>query len=150
MNLTTTKVSFALVFAASVLVPYAASASAVIDLSRAVAVAEEEEVQSVDTRFNETGKFLALVPVKFTVTVRVSPDGSIALQYPWYSNLTVDKRDKLSAELKVAVDTALHGLMVGKVAAEGGVKKYFSAEEASAVSTAVGKVLEENFGTEAN
>lgn len=132
-----------------VLLPQAMYAAAVIDLGpAATATAATDSVAAVETRFNETGKFLALMPVKFTVTVRVTPDGVVALEYPWYSRLTIDKRDKLTTELKVAADNALRTLAVGRVTAEsdGRPKERFSAEEAAAVAAAVNRVLEENFG----
>ena len=47
----------------------------------------------------------------------------------------------------MAVDNALHELLVGSVQAEGGLPRVtFTKEEASAVSAAVKRVLEENFG----
>lgn len=135
---------------AAVLLPVAgAGAAAVIDLGQTAAAADTAGVPAVETRFNETGKFLALMPVKLTVTVRVTPEGGVELGYPWYSKLTLDRQDKLATELKVAADNALRQLSVGKVTAGGEARKEsFSPEEAAAVAAAVNRVLEENFGTE--
>jgi hypothetical protein len=122
------------------------SAAAVIDLTpAATATAEERDTGLVLTRFEETGRFLALMPVPLSVTVRVTPEEGVALEYPWYSALTVDSREALTTELKVAVDTALRATTVGKVVAAG-EKKSFSPEEVSAIKAAVEEVLEKRFG----
>lgn len=140
-------VTLALTF---ITLPFVASAAAVITLGPGGTTSDSgvESIESVEIHFNEVGKLFALVSVKFSATVRVDPTGRVALEYPWYSRLTVDRREALTSELAVAVDNALHGLMVGKVVGAGEVepKSYFSAEEASVVQVAVNSVLKQNFG----
>jgi hypothetical protein len=151
MNIKLTSAGIGLGLAVLALLPRAADAAAVIDLGpAAAATAEDEAVLAVETRFEERGKLFALVPVRLTATVRVLPGGEVILDYPWYSRLTLDKREKLATELKVAADSALRSLAVGKVTAatDGAPKERFSAEEAAAVAAAVSRVLEENAGEE--
>ncbi len=155
MNIKLIRAGITLSLAVIVLLPYVVSATAVIDLAPVAMAATTTEpvdpgVPVVETRFNETGKFLALMPLKFAVNVRINPDGRVVLGYPWYSKLTVDRRETLVDELRVAVDNALRALTVGKVVAEGDakLKDRFSTEEAAAILAAVNRVLEHNFGTE--
>ncbi|MBX4206462.1 hypothetical protein KW784_01615 [Candidatus Parcubacteria bacterium] len=125
--------------------PLAGSAHAVIDLTPALA-ADDAGAESVAVTYRETGRLLALVPVTFTVRATAHADGTMELEYPWYSFLTVDKRDKVEAELKVAVDAALRSLAVGSVKAGGEAKRTaFSPEEARAAATAMKRVMEDNF-----
>lgn len=140
--------ALALAFATA---PAAAAAHAVIDLTPPAYAAGEAQVASVEARYRETGKLLALVPVTFSASARAYAAGGVELDYPWYSFLTVDKREKLESELGVAVDSALRRLGVGTVTAAGESRKEsFSPEEAAAVSEAMRQVLEENFGPQAD
>lgn len=111
--------------------------------------AEDPGVEVVEVRYEETGKILALVPVTFTATARAHARGTITLRYPWYSVFTLDRQDKILAELKVAVDSALRERLVGSVvgAGEPPPRKKFSAEEAQVIAAAMDRVLAENFGT---
>jgi hypothetical protein len=149
-SLTLINASLALTLILGVGLPYGVSAAAVIDLGPSIVLAAEEEpgLEVIEMRFVDTGKLLALMPVKFDVTVRVKPGGAVALEYPWYARLSVDRRELLTNELKVAVDNALRALTVGSVRAEGGrAPRSFSSQEAQAVRQAVDGVLERMVGT---
>jgi hypothetical protein len=151
MNLHTLKAGTLFTLAVLVAAPYAASAAAVIDLGMAAtATAPALGVEAVETRFNETGKFLALMPLKLAVVARVMRTGEVTLSYPWYGKLTIDRKEKLATELKVAADNALRTMAVGTVGALGGSRERFTPEEAAAVTAAVNRVLEENFGADAD
>ena len=127
--------------------PFVASAYAVIDLTPTAFADEVLEVSSVEASYRETGHILALMPVTFTARALVYASGEVKLEYPWYSSFTVDREETVATEIKVAVDRALRKLLVGSVWAEGGLPRTtFTKEEASAVSTAMKRVLQENFG----
>ena len=76
----------------------------------------------VEVRYKESAKFLALIPMRFTVKAETHADGSVSVEYPWYSFLTVDNRDRIETELKVAIDNTLRSRLVGSVRAEGEVQ----------------------------
>lgn len=127
-----------------------AEAHAVIDLNVAAAAIDESSSASttVMVEHKARGTLFALVPVTFTATARAYPNGDVELDYPWYANLSVTNHDKLRAELKVAVDAALHAERVGTVMAEGNSvpKTSFTPKEVRTISIAMDKVLGDNYG----
>lgn len=75
--------------------------------------------RAVEVRYKQHGRFLALVPITLKVKITVNADGTVKVKYPWYSVLTIDNQDQIEAKVKVAVDNALKGRMVGSVQADG-------------------------------
>jgi hypothetical protein len=101
--------------------------------------------ETVEVKYKEQGRFLALLPVTFTVEAVTHADGTVEVKYPWYSFLTVDNHDKVETELKVAIDSVLRSRMVGSVQAEGsGAHSSFTAAESAAVASQMQKVLNAN------
>ena len=102
---------------------------------------------TVEVEYREEGKFLALVPIKFTARAIVRADGTIELKYPWYSVLTIDKKSELETRIKVAVDNALKARLVGSVQAEGKVANpVFTLVEAAEVTTQIRRILKADLG----
>lgn len=96
----------------------------------------------VEVKYKETGKFLALVPITFTVKAVANANGEVELNYPWYAFLTVDNEERLETELKVAVDNALRARTVGSVRAEGEVESpFFTASESAEVAGEMHAIL---------
>jgi hypothetical protein len=130
-----------------------ATAYAIIDLNAisvdttvAVEKVDREEevelVEKVEVSHKQTGMFLALVPITFTVKATVWPDGTVELSYPWYSALTVDHQAEFEAKVKVAVDNALKQRLVGSVRAEGKpALPRFTPEEVVIVKAAIAAAL---------
>ncbi len=101
--------------------------------------------KAVEVKYKEKGRFLALLPITFTVSAITHADGRVEVKYPWYSFLTVDNHDKVETELKVAIDNALRSRMVGSVQAEGSAANAsFTAAESAAVAAQMQKVLNAN------
>ena len=99
----------------------------------------------VEVQYEEQGKFLALLPINLTISAKAYANGKVEVNYPWYSFLTVTKKDKIESEMRVAVDNAMRLSMVGSVQASGEpVNKTFSASEAEGVVRAMKHVLAEN------
>ena len=97
---------------------------------------------TVEVRYRQQGRLLALIPIWFTVTARAHADGTVELDYPWYSFLTVDNQNQIETELKVAIDSALRSRMVGSVSAEGETENpQFTAGEAAEVAHQIQAVL---------
>ncbi len=122
------------------------AAYALIDLNvggEVSAVAEEPEtVKVVEVRYEDEGKFLALLPMSLTVVARAYPDGKVEVEYPWYSFLTIDNREKIETELQIVVDTTMRWRMVGSVQAQGKeANPSFSAEEAREMRIEMNTVL---------
>ncbi len=114
--------------------------------SSAYALTSSGEMSSVEVRYKERGKLLALMPVTFPITAKATPDGAIELEYPWYSFLTLDNKEKLETDLKVAVGHALRSRLVGSVQAlRTEPQESFSAEESAVVSAEMERVLRESF-----
>jgi hypothetical protein len=102
---------------------------------------------AVEVSYKEEGKFLALVPVPMSLSARAYPDGTVEVRYPWYSFLTVTKREKMESEMKVAVDSALRFRLVGSVQAAGTSREpAFGIAESAQVAHALEQVLKENLG----
>jgi hypothetical protein len=78
---------------------------------------------TVEVKYREKGRFLALVPMTFTIRAVAHADGTVELEYPWYSFLTLDNKDELETDLKIAVDNAIHAQAVGSVRAAGQAEK---------------------------
>jgi hypothetical protein len=78
---------------------------------------------SVEVRYKQHGRFLALFSVPMKVKVTVNAEGDVKVRYPWYSFFTLDNQDQIEAQIKVAVDNALRGRMVGSVQSEGKADK---------------------------
>lgn len=97
---------------------------------------------AVEVKYKENGQLLALIPITFTATVVAHADGSVEVKYPWYSVVTVDKKSKVEAQIKVAVDNAMRAWMVGSVKAEGEeVNPKFSVSESAEVAAQIQAVL---------
>ncbi|MDP2641901.1 MAG: hypothetical protein Q8P21_01255 [bacterium] len=104
---------------------------------------------SVEVIYKQKGRLLALVPITFNVRAIARADGTVEVRYPWYSFLTVDNREEIEAQVKVAVDTALRARTVGSVQAEGESENpSFTAAEKAAVSSRVHTVLKSTFENE--
>ncbi len=100
---------------------------------------------AVEVRYKESAKFLALIPVTFTVVARADADGSVSVSYPWYSFLTVDNHDRIETELKIAVDNALRSRLVGSVQAAGKAETpTFTAAESADIAGEMSRVLKTN------
>lgn len=80
---------------------------------------ESSLTDAVVVRYKERGRFLALVPITFTVMAIARADGTVELIYPWYSKFTIDKQDEIETRVKIAVDNAMRAQTVGSVRAEG-------------------------------
>lgn len=74
---------------------------------------------SVTVTYKAKGRLLALVPMSFLIRATAHANGKVELTYPWYSFLTLDGRDQLETEMRVAVDNALRAQALGSVRAEG-------------------------------
>lgn len=74
---------------------------------------------SVTVTYKERGRLLALVPMTFTVRALAHADGTVELNYPWYSFLTLDDQDEIETDLRIAVDNAIRAHALGSVRAEG-------------------------------
>ena len=98
--------------------------------------------KTVEVKYKESGHLLALIPVTFTVTVIARADGTVEVKYPWYSIVTVNRKDDIESRAKVAVDNALRARMVGSVRAEGQGQESFSAAEAAEVAAQIHAVLQ--------
>ena len=97
---------------------------------------------TVEIKYKEQGKLLALVPITFTARAIAHADGTIELKYPWYSVLTVDNKTELETKIQVAVDNALNARMVGSVQAEGEeASPAFTAPESAEVAAQIHAVL---------
>jgi len=102
---------------------------------------------TVEVKYIQDGKLLAIVSVKFTVTARAFANGKVEIDYPWYSFLTVDNSSKVKTDLAIAVETVLNERMVGKVRAEGEVAMpYFTANESAMIASEMERLLAENEG----
>ncbi|MDO8424163.1 MAG: hypothetical protein Q7S54_00950, partial [bacterium] len=98
--------------------------------------------ETVEVKYEEEGRLLALIPVTFTVSVVAKADGTVEVEYPWYSVITVDKRDRIEVQAKVAVDNALRARLVGSVRAEGiEAEPRFTADESAEVAAQIHAVL---------
>jgi hypothetical protein len=124
---------------------------ALIDLNAAGAASVAGEVQtrsvakSVEVSSKQEGKFLALVPIKFTVRVTVHADGRVEVKYPWYSIFTVDREKEVETEIRVAVDNAIRGRAVGSVRAAGEPENpVFTEEESADIEEEIQEVLKKN------
>ncbi|MBX4181643.1 hypothetical protein KW807_02150 [Candidatus Parcubacteria bacterium] len=111
-------------------------------LDNSIQTVESREVDVVEVRSKDHGHLLALVPVDLNVTVRAHADGTVEVIYPWYSVLTVDNKEDLETQVKIAVDNALRAEEVGRVRAEGEViNPTFSTQSAAHVRAEIEKVL---------
>ncbi len=99
----------------------------------------------VEVEHVETGKFLALVPIDFTIYAKAYSDGSVEIEYPWYSFLTVTNKEMLETKMRIAVNNALRARMVGSVRAEGEpTSQIFTSAEVEEIAQVMGEVLKEN------
>ena len=98
--------------------------------------------QRVEVKYREEGQLLALIPITYTVSVTAKADGTVEVKYPWYSIVTVNRKDDIESRAKVAVDNALRARMVGVVRAEGQAQESFSAAEAADVAAQIHAVLQ--------
>ena len=104
--------------------------------------------EMVELRYRQKGKFLALVSVNFPVRVRAHADGTVEVDYPWYSFITVDNEERIATEIKIAVDTALKSRTVGRVVAEGKKENpAFTAAESVDIAEEIQRVLRANVET---
>ncbi len=102
--------------------------------------------ETVEVRYKQQGRFLALVPITFNVKAVVDAEGKVDLNYPWYAFLTLDDQEKIKTELKIAVDNALRARAVGSVRAEGQAENpRFTAAESAEVAAQVHAILRSNF-----
>lgn len=105
----------------------AVSAHALIDLTLLDPAQASEQIFAESTtssedlvlNFVERGHLLALVPLSLKLRVTVSPDGSVKVEYPWYSKFTLDHEEEMKTNIKVAVDNTLHNATVGSVVGAG-------------------------------
>mgnify|MGYP003394961245 CR=1 FL=1 len=105
-------------------------------------IINKSEVDRVEIRHKQKGRFLALVPVVFDVVVRVGADRTIDIRYPWYSVLTIDHQEEVETKVKIAVDNALGSASIGSVRGEGKAEHpTFSEGERSAIFERVNGVL---------
>ncbi len=97
---------------------------------------------SVTVKYKEKGRFLALVPMTFTVRAVAHADGTLELDYPWYSFLTLDSRDEVETDLRIAVDNAIRAHAVGSVRAEGQAENMtLSASERAEIAAEMHAIL---------
>ncbi len=102
--------------------------------------------EAVEITYREKGTLLALMPVTFSIMARAGADGSIELFYPWYSFLTVDNRDQLETDMRVAVNNALRLRLVGSVQAEKtATTSTFFPVESALVASEMERILKKNF-----
>ncbi len=104
----------------------------------------------VEVKYKESGRFLALLPVTFTVSARAHANGEVEVDYPWYSFLTIDNHDKVETEMKVAIDSAMRSRLVGSVQAAGtSANPTFNASESAMLAAEMHRVLKANFNASA-
>lgn len=97
---------------------------------------------TVTVKYKEKGRFLALVPMTFTVSAKAHADGTLELDYPWYSFLTLDSQDELETDLRIAVDNAIRAQAVGSVRAEGQAENAtLSASERAVIAAEMHTIL---------
>ncbi|OHA92014.1 MAG: hypothetical protein A3J09_00760 [Candidatus Zambryskibacteria bacterium RIFCSPLOWO2_02_FULL_51_21] len=122
----------------------ALSANPEAQVTPAVSEAAPEMVEVVEVERTQKGMLLALVPITFNVRATADARGNVKLEYPWYSALTVDRRQEVETKARVAVQNAMKGRLVGLVVAEGEAENpYFTPSEAQAVEKVLISVLEE-------
>lgn len=103
----------------------------------------------VEVSYKEEGKFLALVPVTMKAKAVAKADGSFDLDYPWYAFLTLDNKDQIETNLKIAIDNTLKARTVGRVQAEGEAESpVFTASESAAVAAEMHAILRSSFSGE--
>jgi hypothetical protein len=102
--------------------------------------------ETVEVRYKQQGRFLALVPITFRVQAVAHANGNVEVRYPWYSTLTVDNRSEVEAKAKVAVGTAMYKMKMGSVRAEGKVDNpRFTPSESAIVASELSSVLKASF-----
>lgn len=97
--------------------------------------------KSVEVMYKQKGHLLALIPITFTVRATAHADGSVELDYPWYSAITIDNKQEVETELKIAVDNTLSARYVGSVRAEGPEATELTAAESAQIASAMHSVL---------
>lgn len=133
--------------------PRAVETQADLETYAQAALAADESIEeinftdnSVEVRYKETGQFLALVPIRLSISAAAYADGHVEVKYPWYAIFTLDRQDEIETQLKIAVNTALAARMVGWVQAEGEVENpIFTASESAQVADEMHTVLHNAF-----
>lgn len=98
-NTDTTVSSAAAVSSSAELSAYASSVVKSDDNVSATSLSRE----AVSLAYKQRARLFGLFPVLITVTAKVEADGTIAIQYPWYSFLTTT----VDASLRSSVETAI-------------------------------------------
>lgn len=107
---------------------------------------EEEFTNIVEVSHKQRGILLALIPITFQAKAIADARGNIKIIYPWYSKLSLDKKEEVETNARVAVDNALKAGAVGTVKAQGeNAAPKFSPKQAEAVEKALLKVLKNAF-----
>ena len=93
---------------------------------------------TVEVKYKQRGKLFALIPITFIVTTTAHADGTVEVDYPWYSFLTSDQSNEVEAEIQAMVSNTI----------DADVETGFSASNSARVASAIQSVLKTRLESE--
>lgn len=115
-----------------------------LGMSDGVSIGSQMSVDKVVVEHRQKGILLGLVPISFNVKVVAYAKGNVEVEYPWFSVITIDKRDEVKTKTRVAVDNALKASALGSVRAQGEPSNpRFSAAQTEIVRKEIIRVLDD-------
>ncbi len=118
--------------------------SAAPDAQPEIIQSEPPAIETVEVVHKQKGMLLALVPITFTVRAVADARGNVRIDYPWYSKITVDRRQEVETRARIAVNGAIKESLVGSVVAAGeSDNPRFTEAEAKTVEKVLINVLKE-------
>ena len=118
--------------------------SAAPDAQPEIIQSEPPAIETVEVVHKQRGMLLALVPITFNVRAVADARGNVKIDYPWYSKITVDRREEVETRAKIAVNSAIKESLVGSVVAGGQPNNpRFTTAQAETVEKVLISVLKE-------
>ena len=93
---------------------------------------------TVEVKYKQRGKLFALIPITFIVTTTAHADGTVEVDYPWYSFLNSDQSNEVEAEIQAMVSNTI----------DADVETGFSASNSARVASAIQSVLKTRLESE--
>jgi hypothetical protein len=100
--------------------------------------------------YKEHGRLLGFIPVVMTLKAKAHADGSVEVNYPWYSFMVSKDKASLEAKLKAAVEARSNNMASATSTTVGNAEASFNASSAADIAARMHTVLREAYEAEEN